>query len=226
MPRSRSRGFATVPRGSRVPSARRWRRCEHACARGAGRSLPTPRTACKQQFAKIERKLRRRLTALQRDAGAHEAPFRAVAAATLVQHANELSARLATASTDPAELHATRIAAKRLRYLLEPAVPGLLDGNGMLDRLKTLQDLFGALTDAHELEVQLLEAGAAVVPALSLLHEESAALFGTLREEGTAAGPALKQQLEAAVRRLRPGVATPPSLRQRGRRPRGAAAVS
>jgi len=178
-----------------------------------------------QQFAKIERKLRRRLTALQRDAGAHQAPFRAVAAATLVQHANELSARLATASTDPAELHATRIAAKRLRYLLEPAVPGLLDGNGMLDRLKTLQDLFGALTDAHELEVQLLEAGAAVVPALSLLHEESAALFGTLREEGTAAGPALKRQLEAAVRRLRPAVATPPSLRQRGRRPRGAAAV-
>src|SRR6266511_1744489 len=59
------------------------------------------------RFEKLERKLRRRLTALRTD-GSHEAPFRTVAAATLVSHATDLAGRLKDAATsaNPAELHA------------------------------------------------------------------------------------------------------------------------
>ncbi|HXO86011.1 MAG TPA: CHAD domain-containing protein [Gemmatimonadales bacterium] len=148
-------------------------------------------------FGKLERKLRRRLAALQSNAGPHEAPFRAVAAATLVRYVGELEARLAeiTQSTDAAQLHDTRIAAKRVRYLLEPLEPGLPDGTPFLDRLKQLQDLFGTLTDAHELDVTLQDEGPAVAAAAGVLHAEAASSFDQ-------------------IRRLRPVMKTPRSLQQ------------
>ncbi len=167
----------------------------------------------------MERTLRRRLTTLQPDAGSREAPFRAVAAATLVQHASDLAGRLSAASPSaaPAEVHATRIAAKRLRYLLEPVQSGLSDGATLVRRLKDLQDLFGALTDAHELEIVLREAGAGAAPAANLLHAEVAALFIKLQDEWSRAGPDLERQIGAAVRQLRPRrkAPRPPARRRR-----------
>ena len=51
--------------------------------------------------------------------------------------------------TDEAEAHEARIAAKRLRYLLEP-VARLVPGAGLVvDRLKSLQDTLGDLHDAQ-----------------------------------------------------------------------------
>jgi CHAD domain-containing protein len=171
-------------------------------------------------FGKLERKLRRCLAALQAAAGLHEAPFRAVAAATLVQYAGELDARLAkvTQSTDAEQLHATRIAAKRVRYLLEPLEPGLPDGTPLLERLKQLQDLFGALTDAHELEEALQNEGAAVTVATGVLHAEVANSFDRLRDHGAAAS--LERDVAAAAGRLRPVAKTPRSLEQPPRRRR------
>lgn len=189
-------------------------------------------------FGNLERKLRHRLTALQVDAGPHEAPFRAIAAATLVQYAGELEARLAeaTQSTDADQLHATRIAAKRLRYLLEPLEPGLRDGAGaggaggaggapLMERLKQLQDLFGALTDAHELEVTFQREGAAVAAAAGVLHDEVTTVFDEFRNRWSPTGFGLERDVEAAVRRLRPTAkaARPPrSLQQPARRRRRA----
>ena len=159
-------------------------------------------------FGTLERKLRRRLAALQVDAGPHEAPFRAVAAVTLVRYAGELEARLAevTPATDAAQLHATRIAAKRVRYLLEPLEPGLPDGvdSPLMERLKQLQDLFGALTDAHELEVTFQREGAAVAAAVGVLRDDVTAVFDEFRNRSSPQGFGLERDVEAAAQRLRP----------------------
>ena len=183
------------------------------------RVMAATREELQERFEKVERTLRRRLTTLQPDAGSREAPFRAVAAATLVQHATDLAGRLSEASpsADPAELHATRIAAKRLRYLLEPVQSGLPDGATLVRRLKDLQDLFGGLTDAHELEVVLREAGAGAAPAANLLQAEVAALLVKLRDEWSTAGPDLERQIAVAARQLRPArkAHRPPARRRR-----------
>lgn len=170
------------------------------------RVMAATREDLQKRFEKLERKLRRRLTTLPSDASSHEAPFRAVAAATLARHASDLAERLSDASpsADPAELHATRIAAKRLRYLLEPVQSGLADGATLVRRLKNLQDLFGALTNAHELEVVLREAGEVAAPAANLLRAEVSALFIKLRDEWSTAGSDLERQIGAAARQLRP----------------------
>lgn len=172
-------------------------------------------------FGKLERKLRRRLAALPSDAGLHEAPFRTVAAATLMQYAGKLDTRLAevTQSTDPDQLHATRIAAKRVRYLLEPLAPGLPEGAALVERLKGLQDLFGTLTDAHELDVALQDEGATVAAATGVLHSEVESSFDELRDQHGAAA-SLERDVAAAVRRLRPVAKTPRSLEQPPRRRR------
>jgi CHAD domain-containing protein len=186
------------------------------------RVMTATREELQARFEKLERKLRRRLTTLQSHAGPHEAPFRAVAAATLVQHASDLAGRLAEASSAavPAELHATRIAAKRLRYLLEPVESGLADGASLVRRLKDLQDLFGALTDAHDLEVVFGEAGEGTAPAVKLLQAEVAALFVRLQDEWSNAGPDLERQVAAAAKQLRPAKnpPRPPPRRRRLRR--------
>lgn len=213
--RERSGRFTPAQRAALGPLRARLR---------ARRRRELGRTQLKLQrwFDKLERKLRRRLTALQSDAGTHEAPFRAVAAATLVQHAGELSARLREASPTaaPRELHATRIAAKRLRYLLEPAKQALPDGEALVARLKSLQDLFGALTDAHELEVALEDGRDAAATAMSVLRVEVAGLFTKLKDEWSKTGPDLERDIDAVAQRLRPAARPPRSFEQRTRRRR------
>jgi CYTH domain-containing protein len=76
-------------------------------------------------------------------------------------------------------IHRARIAAKRLRYLLDPFVGGVPDGGAVIDQLKALQDALGDVHDAHvflaELRETLPEAWAAapseagVVPGLQAL---------------------------------------------------------
>jgi CHAD domain-containing protein/CYTH domain-containing protein len=51
--------------------------------------------------------------------------------------------------TDEEPIHRARIAAKRLRYLLEPFAEGYDDGPAIVDRLKELQDTFGDVHDVH-----------------------------------------------------------------------------
>jgi CHAD domain-containing protein len=210
--RDRSRRFTPAERTALGPVRARLRDRRR-------RVMAETRAELQERFEKLERKLRRRLTALRSDTGRHEAPFRAVAAGTLMKHAADLAGRLgeASQSADPAELHATRVAAKRLRYLLEPVESGLAAGAALVRRLKDLQDLFGKLTDAHELEVVLREAGAGAAPAANLLRTEVAALFTRLQDEWSSAGPDLERQIGAAAQQLRPAKQ---ALRLPGRRRR------
>jgi CHAD domain-containing protein len=77
------------------------------------------------------------------------------------------------------EIHRARIAAKHLRYLLEPFAAWIPDGDVVAERLKALQNVFGDAHDAHvftaELRDALLEArrtvsdGADVVTGLMTL---------------------------------------------------------
>jgi len=62
----------------------------------------------------------------------------------------ENSLRAIRTAEDEAEAHAARIAAKRLRYLLEPAAH-VRGCKSLLRQLKTLQDELGELHDAHVL---------------------------------------------------------------------------
>lgn len=176
-----------------------------------------------RQFGKLERKLRRRLVAA-RDSGAHEAPFRGIAAATLVQYANDLSSRLRilTPASRAADVHATRIAAKRLRYLLEPLRSVITEADAIIGRLKKLQDLLGELTDGHTLEAVLQEAGDVAAAASNVLREEAAALVATLQQKWSQAGPELVREIDQVAQQLRPVIKPPAprSLRQRTRRPR------
>jgi CHAD domain-containing protein/CYTH domain-containing protein len=76
-------------------------------------------------------------------------------------------------------IHRARIAAKHLRYLLEPFTPAVPEGQAAVDRLKALQDGFGDAHDAHVFGAELMEAlpdaeraasvGASLVPGLEAL---------------------------------------------------------
>src|SRR6185437_7228777 len=54
--------------------------------------------------------------------------------------------------------HRARVAAKHLRYLLEPFAPAVSGGETTVDRLKALQDGFGDVHDAHVFGTELREA--------------------------------------------------------------------
>jgi CHAD domain-containing protein/CYTH domain-containing protein len=76
-------------------------------------------------------------------------------------------------------IHRARIAAKHLRYLLEPFAAGVPDGETVIHQLKTLQDALGDVHDSHvflaELRETLPEAkgaassGSNVLPGLEAL---------------------------------------------------------
>jgi CHAD domain-containing protein/CYTH domain-containing protein len=60
--------------------------------------------------------------------------------------------------SDEEPIHRARIAAKRLRYLLDPFAEGLDEGPVVVDRLKELQDAFGDVHDVHVFTGILVEA--------------------------------------------------------------------
>ena len=169
-------------------------------------------------FAQLEHKLRRRLVGLGAETPAgRRTPFPALVAATVTRLAAELDARLKTIArgvpNSPRAMHAARIAAKRLRYTLEPVEDQLLGGATLIARLKQLQDRFGVLTDAHELDEVLRAdpaAGAAVKDMLEAeTAEATAALQAFLQESGdfskkaATSGAPLLRNLPARRRPLR-----------------------
>lgn len=86
--------------------------------------------------------------------------FGAVLAMVIVAEARVLLGGLETVAgpQDVAHAHATRIAGKRLRYLLEPLRGARgADSNQAVQVLKELQDLLGELHDAHVLGDALAE---------------------------------------------------------------------
>lgn len=161
-----------------------------------------------RRFAKVERKIRRALSTPSANAGVDRSPFRVRAAATLVEYAMDLRKRLQGGTeAGAAELHATRIAAKRLRYLLEPVAQELEHRDRLTIRLKELQDVFGGLTDAHELQGELSRAAKTdqeigVVAARNLLDAEVAGLLATVQEDWANAGVTLEKEIATVARQL------------------------
>lgn len=124
-----------------------------------------------RRFGKLERQLARRLS-VPGPAGETAPTLAELAAAAAQRHGTELREALGEvhSATDGAAAHRARIAAKRLRYLLEPlrgAVPGAPQ---VVKRLKRLQDEFGRFQDLRTLAE---EARTAVV-------DEAAARAGRL----------------------------------------------
>ena len=74
-----------------------------------------------------------------------------VAAQHLEGAARRLAERLGRIGNEAgeAEIHRARIAAKHLRYLLEPFAAALPGGHALIERLKGVQDAFGDVHDAH-----------------------------------------------------------------------------
>lgn len=108
-----------------------------------------------ERWERLARDLKRRLARDPRNAD--PAPFARVAVERLGTHAGRLRARLGAVrdEADQAEAHRARIAAKRLRYLLEP-LEGAADGVGEATRaLADLQDTLGAMHDMDALLARL-----------------------------------------------------------------------
>jgi len=116
-------------------------------------------------FAKASRRLQARLGEHRvrlRPDGSWEAPrCGEVVAARLAVSAEELAAHLdrVRSVADQEEAHQARIAAKRLRYLLEPFEAEVEGLPRLVRDLKRLQDLLG---DMHDAEVAWGEVGAAL----------------------------------------------------------------
>ena len=105
------------------------------------------------QFATVRDHLSAKLSTFEQTVDTPSiAPTLGVAiAARLIDHADALGELLGEIKSvdDEKPAHEGRIAAKRLRYLLEPAAPFVKRGEEVLKTLKSLQDELGALHDAH-----------------------------------------------------------------------------
>lgn len=138
-----------------------------------------------RDFARACGRLSRRLSWYPAHVGLddpREAPLmRTVLAALVEQHVAELRAKLdAVQSAEQQDLaHEARIAAKRLRYLLEPFRDELPGAAEVVKHIKGMQDLFGDMHDAHVAAGIIAEAreeAAAVapppdpIPGLDALH--------------------------------------------------------
>jgi CHAD domain-containing protein/CYTH domain-containing protein len=131
--------------------------------------------------ARLVRRLSRFRTTIDLDEGPRRRSTAGVAARRIRVASGLLKERLGRvqgySSVDA--IHRARIAAKRLRYLIEPFAPAVSEGEATVDRLKALQDGFGDVHDAHvfgdELRAALPDAeravsvGASLVPGLEAL---------------------------------------------------------
>lgn len=152
------------------------------------------------KFRKLDRRLRRRLDALETAAGAsgldEGVRFGTALERTLPEYASQLDAQLSRVHTpeDESEAHRARIRGKRLRYLLEPVAGELAGVDELLTKLKELQDLLGELRDAQLLSGFVAdlresvgqdgpaEAEPGLARVAGWLAAERAELFGRLRD--------------------------------------------
>ncbi len=87
---------------------------------------------------------------------------------------------------DSSAIHAARIAAKRLRYLLEPVAARLPHGRAQVEALKAFQDEFGLLNDSFVRAAMLADAAhaAGAERAGRVLAHALGARGGAVRLEG------------------------------------------
>jgi CHAD domain-containing protein len=171
-------------------------------------SVEETRGAVRRSFEKLDRQLSRRLGVYRRPVApvrtAPEPRFGLVAREALVTHAQRLDKLLGAiqAPDDLAAIHRTRIAAKRLRYLLEPFSQALGGAVDLPRSLKSLQNLLGDLHDTQVLEGTVREAVAAAAAERARRHFEATLADGS----GAGRGSARRREtpgLLAVARRLR-----------------------
>ena len=131
--------------------------------------------------ARLARQLTRFRTTIDLDTGSRRRSTAAVSARRVRAASRRLKDRLRRiqghSSADA--IHRARISAKHLRYLLEPFAAAIPDGDWAVERLKTLQNGFGDVHDAHVFAAELREAlpeaeraasaGAGFIPGLEAL---------------------------------------------------------
>ncbi|MEO8196540.1 MAG: CHAD domain-containing protein [Thermoanaerobaculia bacterium] len=140
--------------------------------RALTRELAERRDECYRQ---VEREIVRDFAGIAESLGARLVTYRVTvdlehpeqpqsfAAATreaLAGGASEFLDKLAQIQTvaDESSGHAARIAAKRLRYLIEPVAPWIAAASPPIELLKSLQDLLGELHDGQLLAAQVAQA--------------------------------------------------------------------
>ena len=128
-------------------------RRESAARRRLVKALP-------ELFARAEEVLHRELTTRAATPRSRDGEFGTTVAALLPDLADTLRLSLAGIHSmeDQAEAHAARIAAKRLRYALEPVADHLPDAAALAVELSLLQDVLGAMHDAEVLSGAIAEA--------------------------------------------------------------------
>jgi CHAD domain-containing protein/CYTH domain-containing protein len=118
----------------------------------------------RSRFREVAERLARRLSRAPQSDG--DELFAGALAAAVTQATDALAQRFARISGpgDVAEMHAARIACKRLRYLVEPVRERVEAAAAIVDSCKSLQTLLGEQNDAaalaRELEAALAESAA------------------------------------------------------------------
>ena len=173
------------------------------------------REKLEERFKRVSRKLRRGLAVLETTGP--QPRFAATATSVLMRQVEDLRARLSgvTAVWQVAELHAARIAAKKLRYLLEPLREHVAPADPLVDRLRQLQDLLGEIHDAHVLSEELDRAG--ISTASERLAAELQSRFAGLKRDWLSAGQELQRAVRAVIHALRPSPSRPHAARRRDR---------
>jgi len=138
-------------------------------------------------------RLTRRLGVYRSPVVAHERParFGTSLAARLLQAGDELQGELAAIhhATDSGECHRARIAAKRLRHVMEPVSEVASEGNTIIEALKMLQDSLGDLHDTHVFSQEIASRGkgTGARPGMShlarRLHERGARAYATVERD-------------------------------------------
>ena len=154
-------------------------------------------TDTRASFTQAMRKLHKGLVAyrqtVQTEPSLSDASFAAVLRTAAVEQARELDQLLGEIQhTEDEAAHRARIAAKRLRYVVEP-VRGTLTGGELISRLKAIQDLLGELHDLQELEKTVRAAvGAAAA-------ERAEQLLDTTLAEPAALAPPRRRGKQAGL---------------------------
>jgi CHAD domain-containing protein len=111
----------------------------------------------RKSFTATARKLHKGLVAyrqtVQTEPSITDESFAGALRTAAVEQARELEALLGEIQhTEDEAAHRARIAAKRLRYVVEPVRSTLVGVDELISRLKVIQDLLGELHDLQELE--------------------------------------------------------------------------
>lgn len=141
------------------------------------------------RFRKIEKRLRTRLASYdlpdQPTRPGEERSFAAVLYRIFPMYASDLAEAVAEIHTpeDHDAVHATRIRGKHLRYLVEALETEVEGVDGLLKRLKGLQDALGDLRDAQLLELRVRASDLAEDGSEEPLNPGDAVLGALLRQE-------------------------------------------